>query len=51
MVQPQLKTGRLLLRPYEIEDASAVQELFGAWDILRMLLEVPYPYPEGQALR
>lgn len=41
---PTLKTECLLLRPFRLEDASAVQEHCGNWNIARMLTRVPHPY-------
>ncbi|MGO9775843.1 MAG: GNAT family N-acetyltransferase [Terracidiphilus sp.] len=44
-------TGRLLLRPLEIDDASRIQELFPHWEIVRFMLNrVPWPYPPDGAL-
>lgn len=41
---PMLKTERLLLRPFRMEDAHAVHTHCGNWNIARMLTRVPHPY-------
>ena len=46
-----LVTPRLLLRPLELIDAEAVQELFPHWEIVRYLSKVPWPYPPDGALQ
>ncbi len=49
---PILETPRLVLRPLELADAAAGQELFPHWEIVRYLnANVPWPYPEGGALQ
>lgn len=47
--QPELRTDRLLLRPFRPEDAPRVRELAGAREISDNTLTVPHPYPEGAA--
>jgi len=48
---PILETARLILRPLELGDAPAVQELFPHWDIVRyMNAKIPWPYPADGAL-
>lgn len=49
MAIPVLKTQRLTLRAFNLADAPRVQSLYGAWEVLRMLLGSPFPYPEGAA--
>ena len=50
-VTPTLHTERLILRPTILADAPAIQQLFADWEIIRqMSVNVPWPYPEGQAL-
>ena len=47
--QPLIKTERLLLRPFEAQDAPAVQRLIGDPRVLSTLVRVPDPYDEGMA--
>jgi [ribosomal protein S5]-alanine N-acetyltransferase len=49
--QPQLRTERLLLRPFTLADAPNVQKLAGSKAIADTTLHIPYPYPDGQAER
>lgn len=44
-----LKTARLTLRPFTMEDAPAVQRLAGAYEVALNTLLVPHPYPDGAA--
>ena len=46
---PILETGRLLLRPFQLSDASDVQRLAGNWAIADTTLNVPHPYEDGMA--
>ena len=46
--QPVLATGRLLLRPFTLADARAVQRLCGDYAVAATTL-LPYPYPDGLA--
>jgi [ribosomal protein S5]-alanine N-acetyltransferase len=49
---PILETARLILRPLELSDAAAVQELFPHWEIVRyMRARIPWPYPADGALQ
>ena len=49
---PALSTERLLLRPLELADADAIQQLFPQWEVVRYLNAlVPWPYPADGALR
>jgi RimJ/RimL family protein N-acetyltransferase len=51
IVQPEGRTGRLILRPLSLDDADQIQALFPQWKIVRFLRDiVPWPYPEGGAL-
>lgn len=44
-----LETDRLRLRPFQLEDAQAVRELAGDYEIAKTTLNIPHPYPEGAA--
>lgn len=47
--RPVLRTARLELRPFVLEDAPRVTELAGAREIADTTLTIPHPYPEGAA--
>ena len=47
--QPTLGTARLLLRPFKLEDAPAVQRLAGVREVADTTLNIPHPYRDGVA--
>jgi ribosomal-protein-alanine N-acetyltransferase len=46
---PTLRTPRLVLRPFRLNDAPAVQRLAGEREVAANTLTVPHPYPDGAA--
>lgn len=49
MTQPFIETPRLVLRPFGLDDASAVQRLAGERVIADTTLNIPHPYENGMA--
>ncbi|MEO1998675.1 MAG: GNAT family N-acetyltransferase [Planctomycetaceae bacterium] len=47
--RPCLESARLLLRPFDIDDAADVRELAGHRDVASTTLLVPHPYEDGMA--
>ena len=47
--RPTLETQRLILRPFDLSDASEVQRLAGDFAIADMTLLIPHPYEAGMA--
>ena len=47
--RPSLETERLVLRPFELDDAPRVKLLAGDYDIAATTLNVPHPYEDGMA--
>jgi len=45
----RLETEHLILRPFEAEDAEAVQRYVSLWEIARMTSRIPHPYPDDAA--
>ncbi len=46
---PTLQIRRLTLRPFEVEDAPAVQALAGVPEVALTTQNIPYPYEDGMA--
>lgn len=46
---PTLKSERLTLRPFTLDDSIQVQKLAGDAKIAETTLNVPHPYPDGTA--
>ncbi len=46
---PELRTARLVLREFALEDAPDVERLVGEWEVARTLLSLPHPYEDGMA--
>lgn len=46
---PTLKTNRLVLRPFTLDDAPLVQKYAGDKAIARMTANIPHPYEDGLA--
>jgi RimJ/RimL family protein N-acetyltransferase len=51
MEQPCLRTERLVLRPYALADAPAVQRIVSDRELASTTLSIPHPYPEDGAVQ
>lgn len=54
IVKPEnihLKTERLILRPLSEQDSDEVYENVREYDIARWTINIPHPYPKGEAIR
>ncbi len=49
MNQPDLKTDRLVLRGFTLNDAKDVQRMAGNINVAKMTLNIPHPYRDGMA--
>lgn len=47
--QPALKTDRLTLRPFTLDDVVEVRPLVSEREIAATTLNIPHPYPAGEA--
>ncbi len=47
--RPTIETEHLILRPFALADAPAVQRLAGHRDIASTMLHIPHPYEDGMA--
>lgn len=48
-IQPEIETERLVLRPFNLADAPAVQRMASSVEIARTTRLIPHPYEDGMA--
>ena len=48
-IQPEIETERLVLRPFILADAPAVQRMASSVEIARTTRLIPHPYEDGMA--
>jgi len=46
---PTIRTERLKLRPFTLDDASEIQRLLSEWDVVYTTERIPHPYENGMA--
>jgi [ribosomal protein S5]-alanine N-acetyltransferase len=51
LLQPNLETNRLILRPLRVTDAASIQIAASDRAIAHTMLSIPHPYPDGEAAR
>lgn len=49
MIQDEIRTERLVLRPLRGSDAAAIAALLSDWEVARFLAAVPWPYTREDA--
>lgn len=49
-IQAPLKTQRLCLRPFNLQDAPRVRDLAGDYEVARTTLNIPHPYKSDMAV-
>ena len=49
MTQPSIKTERLVLRPFRLDDSESVESMASDKKIAEGMLDMPHPYPKGAA--
>lgn len=49
-MQPNLRTPRLTLRPFDVTDADDVERMAGDFRVAETAAAIPHPYPNGAAV-